>query len=625
LPETLDETYGRTLREINKADWEFAHRLFQFVAVAARPLRVEELAELLAFDFKAGPIPKFHEDWRLEDPVDAVLSACSSLLVVVDVEDSPVIQFSHFSVKEFLTSARLAEASDIVHRRYHVSTTPAHTLASQACLGTLLHLDKDVITRDNLEDYPLAEYAAKHWVYHAQFEEVSQNVEDGMKQLFDPSKPHLTVCIWIYDPVYHWLKRDGRDERPSPTPGSPLHYAAFWGLHSIVHFLVIEHSQDVLSRSVTNGATPLHVASKYGQKQVACFLLERGADVLAEDKYRHTPLHLVSQAGHVEVAHMLIERGADLSARDKYGSTPLRLASQWGQMEVAHMLIERGADVLAQDKGGDTPLHLASEGGYMDVAHMLIERGADISAQDNYGLTPLHLALQVGRVEVAHMLIERGADVLAQDNRGNTPLHLASQWGKMEVAHMLIERGADVLAQDKRGDTPLHPASQEGHIDIAHMLIERGADFSAQGNRGSTPLHMASQWGQMEVAHMLIERGADVLAQDNDGSTPLHLASQKGHVEVAHMLIERGADVSAQNKDRKTPLHLVSILPYGYSNWDPQPQQRAEVARILLERGANVTDQDNDGLTPLDLMSRDERLAEVTHVLIQYGAGPSVH
>src|SRR5882762_10449225 len=191
LPETLDKTYQRTLREINKADWEFAHRLFQFVAVASRPLRVKELAELLAFDFTAGLIPKFREDWRLEDPVDAVLSACSSLLAAVNVYGSPVIQFSHFSVKEFLTSARLAEASDIIHRRYYVSPTPAHTLASQACLGTLLHLDKDVVTRDSLKDYPLAEYAAEHWVSHAQFDEVSQNVEDGMKQLFDPTKPHL--------------------------------------------------------------------------------------------------------------------------------------------------------------------------------------------------------------------------------------------------------------------------------------------------------------------------------------------------------------------------------------------------------------------------------------------------
>jgi hypothetical protein len=190
LPETLDETYQRTLREINKADWEFAHRLFQFVAVASRPLRVEELAELLAFDFKAGPIPKFHEGWRIDDPVDAVLSTCSSLLAIVGggYPHKNVIQFSHFSVKEFLISTRLAEATDIIPRRYHISMTPAHTLVAQACLGLLLHLDKDVVTRDNLSKWPLAKYAAIYWAGHVLFEGVSQKVDDGVKQLFDPIK-----------------------------------------------------------------------------------------------------------------------------------------------------------------------------------------------------------------------------------------------------------------------------------------------------------------------------------------------------------------------------------------------------------------------------------------------------
>jgi hypothetical protein len=45
---------------------------------------VEELAEFLAFEFKEEPIPGFHEDWRSEDPLDAVLSICSSLLSVVN-------------------------------------------------------------------------------------------------------------------------------------------------------------------------------------------------------------------------------------------------------------------------------------------------------------------------------------------------------------------------------------------------------------------------------------------------------------------------------------------------------------------------------------------------------------
>ena len=200
LPESLGETYERTLRGIAEAKWKFAHRMFQFVSVASRPLRVEELTELLAFDFEAGSIPKFHEDWRLEDPVDAILSTCSTLLAIVDDRGSPVIKFSHSSVKKFLTSMRLAESTDIISRRNHVSMTPVHTLVAQACLGILLHLDEDV-TSDGLKDFPLVEYAAEHWVDHARFEDVSRYVEDGMKQLFDPSRPHLAICVWICDPA----------------------------------------------------------------------------------------------------------------------------------------------------------------------------------------------------------------------------------------------------------------------------------------------------------------------------------------------------------------------------------------------------------------------------------------
>jgi len=72
LPETLDETYERTLQEIDDQNWEYAHHIFQCVAVASRPLRVEELAEFLAFDFNAGSPPSFQADWRPDDPGRAV-------------------------------------------------------------------------------------------------------------------------------------------------------------------------------------------------------------------------------------------------------------------------------------------------------------------------------------------------------------------------------------------------------------------------------------------------------------------------------------------------------------------------------------------------------------------------
>ena len=84
LPETLDETYGRVLKEIKKPNRVHALRLLQCLVVAIRPLRVEELAEVLAVDFddKEG-IAKLNPDWRWGDEEQALLSSCSSLIAIV--------------------------------------------------------------------------------------------------------------------------------------------------------------------------------------------------------------------------------------------------------------------------------------------------------------------------------------------------------------------------------------------------------------------------------------------------------------------------------------------------------------------------------------------------------------
>ena len=269
LPETLDATYERTLQEIDNTNWEFAQRLLQCVAMAARPLGVEELAEFLALDFKTAQIPKYREDWRLEDPLEAVLSTCSTLLALVNVGRFPVIQFSHFSVKEFLTSTRFAEKREIVSCRYHISLTPSHTLLSQACLGILLHLPQK-ITREGLMKFPLARYAAEHWFKHSRVEGVSQNADEVTKQLFDRRKPHLAVWLWIHDPsIPHW-RRDKLAEAPSPPVGTPLHYAAFCGLRDVVEILATKHPQDVNSPNFDDESMPLHLASKEGHEEIVC-------------------------------------------------------------------------------------------------------------------------------------------------------------------------------------------------------------------------------------------------------------------------------------------------------------------------------------------------------------------
>jgi hypothetical protein len=194
FPQALGETYERMLREIRRGRQAHAFRMLQCLVAAVRPLRVEELAEVLAFDFDTidqGGVPRYQPDWQRVDQEQAVLSTCSSLVAIVEDHGSRVVQFSHFSVKEFLMSDYLATSTSDVSR-YHILREPAHTTLAQACLGYLLYLD-DHMDDARFNNLPLAEYAVEHWVRHVQFEDVALHVKDGMASLFNPDKPHFAA------------------------------------------------------------------------------------------------------------------------------------------------------------------------------------------------------------------------------------------------------------------------------------------------------------------------------------------------------------------------------------------------------------------------------------------------
>jgi ankyrin repeat protein len=419
LPETLDETYGRILQDIDEEKWEFSHRLFQCIMAASRPFLVEELAEFLVFDFKAGQIPTLVEDWRPEDPIQAVRTTCSSLITIADVNGSRVVQLSHFSVKEFLLSSRLAAQVPSI-RRYHVPVTPAHTMVAQACLGTLLHLDENV-TSDSLKNFPLAEYALEHWMDHAQFDNVSLTLKDGIQLLFDPEKSHVKVWVRLFD-LDSLLS--GPLDGPSQPPETPLHFAALLGMCDVAQFLIIERSQDVNARRSFDNRTPLFIASERGHDTLVQILLQHGAAANDHDLNGSTPLHLASERGHLEVSRSLLIHGADSSSRDNLNSTPLHSASLYGHPKVAEVLLEHGARANPRDYISQTPLHLASE----HVSQLLLDRGADVNARDKDGTTPLHLAAQTGNVKMVQLLLSCGADPNTRAKDDQTALHLSFKY-----------------------------------------------------------------------------------------------------------------------------------------------------------------------------------------------------
>ncbi|KAH9177929.1 hypothetical protein EDB89DRAFT_1812293, partial [Lactarius sanguifluus] len=272
LPSTLDDTYEHMLKNINKKNRNHARRLLHCLAVAVRPLRVEELAEILTFDFDGaqGGIPRFHAERRPNNQEEAVLSTCSSLIAIVDNRDSRVVQFSHLSVKEFLTSTHLASSTGDLSI-YHILPRHAHTILARVCLGLLLLLD-DRDHNERVRVSPLLEYAARHWVTHAQFEGVESHVVDGTKRLFDPDKPHFAAWIGLYD-----IDAESGRRLLSETP-SPLYYSVLCGFHDLVRHLAIEQPQHV---NAIGGSYefPLFAALCRKHFRVAEILLEHGGEV----------------------------------------------------------------------------------------------------------------------------------------------------------------------------------------------------------------------------------------------------------------------------------------------------------------------------------------------------------
>ena len=156
LPESLDEVYKHALLRVAKARREYTRRLFECLAISARPLRVEELADILGVPFDKG---SYSESNIQSSAEEAVLFACSSLITVANADGrSRVVQFSHFSVEEFLTSNRLSkEGPDLSF--YQIIPEEANITFAEVCLGALLKLNKHIDGK-RIKTHPLADYAS---------------------------------------------------------------------------------------------------------------------------------------------------------------------------------------------------------------------------------------------------------------------------------------------------------------------------------------------------------------------------------------------------------------------------------------------------------------------------------
>ncbi|XP_046487171.1 poly [ADP-ribose] polymerase tankyrase isoform X1 [Neodiprion pinetum] len=192
---------------------------------------------------------------------------------------------------------------------------------------------------------------------------------------------------------------------------TPLHEAAAKGKCEIVR-LLLRHGADATKKN-RDGATPLDLVRE-GDQDVADLLrgnsalleaakkgnLARVQRLVTQDNINcrdaqgrnSTPLHLAAGYNNLEVAEFLLERGADVNAQDKGGLIPLHNASSYGHLDIAALLIKYNTVVNATDKWGFTPLHEAAQKGRTQLCALLLAHGADPFLKNQEGQSPVDLA-----------------------------------------------------------------------------------------------------------------------------------------------------------------------------------------------------------------------------------------
>lgn len=220
-------------------------------------------------------------------------------------------------------------------------------------------------------------------------------------------------------------EKAGRDQRVKPTRVDTFGPNYIMLFHTAIHSLDQEALQRYLdtigpetdmlvaSRNTESSETPLHVAASRGKPHAVTWLLERGADIDAQDLWGGTPLLRAAQYGCEDVVKLLLDRGASLDLLDRLHRTALNFVTDGGLVSgIASLLIKRGAFFDQQTCALHDLLDWACERGDLELAKCLVKCGVAFQTKSvRDALTPYRRAQLAGQSEVADYLFAKTEEV----------------------------------------------------------------------------------------------------------------------------------------------------------------------------------------------------------------------
>jgi len=661
LPPTLNATYERILGRIETKGsgvQQLVQRCLSFLAVADALPTSRELCDAVSVD---EDMVYLDNDALVDE--ESILEHCSSLVRCRESElddtgeSERYIEFSHFSVLEYLEGPSLQEGS---LRKYRILRPDATKAAAVTCLRMLLLENMSYHPKATPEDFhhiaarckshPFLRYASLLWPGFARNHLKDTTVSMLVSRLFDPRKTGVFYS-WCLELYLFSFPEYGLDWRGSTADSDKVRATA-----------MAEFSFGMLQK----GFGPLHMAATSTLYDVCEQLLESGEDCNATCRMG-SPLHCA-------VSPTWFSRPGAYEPYDTFGSD-IRLFASTSPTErnrVVQLLLQRGAIPTNApkriDEEGGIPLFqrcldVCAQRSNFDMLLSLIESGISLDPSDvpvfearmargHHALHPLameSLTQFLARLESIKTAAASKLQpaLLSLINSGKpglismpSPLPqrqfasirdpysraaLAAQFNdRSELEDILGDNAFDLNKKiNSRGETILHVAVRNISTSAVDVLVDRGCDQTIPDSRGKLPIWVCDHDSYLPVLRSLIRCKPDIVTyQNREGESIWHLAARTNSCQVLDSLFDTAASGAETQKNNVgfTPLALalhlgneaaaafiVRRLPDAFTSWTVQmppmhliaKSGSLKLAKTAMKAGVAHNSRWTDGSSPL--------------------------